>query len=235
MSKSHVQHRRGNFAAVASGISFGGGQQRVGNLAHSPYNAAILDAVKQSTAMRRIANFANNSFRLFFSKLHHFYDATLDALCSRDPSLQRNFTGNAFACATWNLGPQAISYVHTDHLNLPWGMCAITALGDFDPTRGGHLILWDLHLIIEFPPGTTILIPSAILRHSNAPLVSPNEHRYALIQYSAGGLFRWAECGHQTQKQFRSAGGVYAQTGRQRWKRGVGMLGIWDELKASRP
>ncbi|EJF56443.1 hypothetical protein DICSQDRAFT_71517, partial [Dichomitus squalens LYAD-421 SS1] len=167
-------------------------------------------------------------------RLHDFYEGTLDGLCSRDPSLRRNFKDNAFACATWNLGPQAISHVHTDHLNLAWGMCAITALGEFNPKRGGHLILWDLRLIIEFPPGTTILIPSAILRHSNAPLASPEETRHAFIQYSAGGLFRWSECGHQTQKAFHSGGGVYSQTGRQRWVRGVGMLGRWDELRSSR-
>ncbi|TBU53029.1 hypothetical protein BD310DRAFT_952335 [Dichomitus squalens] len=229
-----VDHRRGGYPAVSSGISFGGGQQRVGNLAHTPYNAAILDAVKKSTTMCRIANFANSAYPYAGSTLHRFYNTTLVALCSLDPSLQRNFKGSAFACATWNLGPRAIAHVHTDHLNLAWGMCAITALGDCDPKLGGHLILWDLRLIIEFPPGTTILIPSAIIRHSNAPLASPDEHRYALVQYSAGGLFRWAECGHQTQKNFQQAGGAYAQTGRERWAGGVSMLGRWDELSASR-
>lgn len=39
-------------------------------------------------------------------------------------------------------------------------MCAITTLSDYDPKAGGHLVLWDLKLVIEFPPGSTILILS---------------------------------------------------------------------------
>jgi len=57
-----------------------------------------------------------------------------------------------------------------DFGNLPYGWCAITSLGPFDPKRGGHLVLWDLQLVIEFPPGSTILIPSAVLQHSNIPI-----------------------------------------------------------------
>ncbi|KAJ7883792.1 hypothetical protein B0H13DRAFT_2537891, partial [Mycena leptocephala] len=39
----------------------------------------------------------------------------------------------------------------------------ITALRRFNPDLSGHLILWDLKLVIRFPPGSTILIPSAII------------------------------------------------------------------------
>ncbi|KAJ7760243.1 hypothetical protein DFH07DRAFT_957619 [Mycena maculata] len=52
----------------------------------------------------------------------------------------------------------------------PWGWCSIVTLGNFKPDKGGHLILWDLCLIIGSPPGSTIFIPSAILRHSNVPI-----------------------------------------------------------------
>jgi hypothetical protein len=77
----------------------------------------------------------------------------------------------------------------------------VTALGAFDPKRGGHLILWDCHLVIEFPPGSTILLPSAILAHSNVA-VSSHETRYSFTQYTAGGLFRWVEQGFQKTKDF---------------------------------
>ncbi|KAI1784789.1 hypothetical protein LXA43DRAFT_899041 [Ganoderma leucocontextum] len=234
LNKSQADHRRGNFPAVAVGLSFGGGQQRVGNLAHTPHNAAVLNAALQSTPMQRVANFANSNMRLFAPKLHEFYGETLDALCDKDPALKRNFKNNVFACATCNLGPKSVAHVHTDHLNFAPGWCAITAIGNFDPTKGGHLILWDLKIAIEFPPGSTILIPSAILRHSNVPLAGEDECRYALIQYSAGGLFRWVECGHQTQKNFKVSGGEFKQTGRERWARGVGLFSKWADLLAQR-
>jgi hypothetical protein len=67
-----------------------------------------------------------------------------------------------------------VTFPHLDFANLAWGWCAITALGDFDPDKGGHLILWDLKLIIRFPPGSTILIPSTLIHHSNTS-IHPHE------------------------------------------------------------
>ena len=107
----------------------------------------------------------------------------------------------------------------------------VTALGDFDPTVGGHLVLWDLKLGIEFPPGSTILLPSAIFRHSNLP-IGKGQVRYSLTQYSAGGLFRWAACGFRPHKQFAMDGGVYGETGEARWVKGLNMFSTIAELRA---
>ena len=63
--------------------------------------------------------------------------------------------------------------------------------GSRNPT---YLVLWDMGLVIEFPPGATILIPSATLRHSNVCL-NPGDTRMSFTQYSAGGLFRWVDQG----------------------------------------
>jgi hypothetical protein len=105
-----------------------------------------------------------------------------------------NFVGSVFAACTFNLGPSAITIPHLDFGNLAWGWCAITALGDFDPNFGGHLILWDLKLVICFPPGAMILMLSAILRHSNVS-IRPFKHRASFMQYCAGGLFHWIRNG----------------------------------------
>ncbi|KAJ7740928.1 hypothetical protein DFH07DRAFT_778246 [Mycena maculata] len=89
-----------------------------------------------------------------------------------NPSLPRNFNEfiSVFATATFNFGLRTIMLPHLDFVNLAWGWCSIVTLGNFKPDKGGHLILWDLCLIIGFPPGSTIFIPSAILRHSNVPI-----------------------------------------------------------------
>jgi hypothetical protein len=79
-----------------------------------------------------------------------------------------------------------------DFANLPFGYCAITALGDYNPKTGGHFVLWECKLILELPPGATILIPSAIVTHFNLP-VADHETRYSFTQYAAGGLFRWVD------------------------------------------
>ena len=89
---------------------------------------------------------------------------------------------------------------HRDYANLAWGWCAITALGNFDHRLGGQLVLWDLHLVIDFPAGSTILIPSALLWHSNVA-VRPGEVRRSITSYSAGALFRWIDQGFVTKEQ----------------------------------
>ncbi len=163
--------------------------------------------------------------------MHAYYGETLRKLCDDDPDLRPNFKGSVFGAATFNLGPQVATRVHTDHLNLPAGWCAITALGRFDPKSGGHLLLWDFNLIIEFPPGSLVLIPSAIIRHSNTA-VGPGETRSSFTQYYAGGKIRWVECGFRSQKEFKRLGGVHSLSGAERWQRGVAMWSTLDELQS---
>jgi cell shape-determining protein MreC len=55
--------------------------------------------------------------------------------------------------------------------------------------------------VIEFPPGSTILIPSSAVAHSNIP-IQKGETRYSFTQYSPSGIFRWVDHGFQTEKQF---------------------------------
>ncbi|KAJ8581000.1 hypothetical protein M405DRAFT_691805, partial [Rhizopogon salebrosus TDB-379] len=83
--------------------------------------------------------------------------------------------------------PQTVTYEHTDSGNFAGRVCSITALGEYNAVTGGDQILFDLALIIQFPPGSTILIPSAILRKGNMP-ISVGETHLSFTQYFAGGL-----------------------------------------------
>ena len=111
--------------------------------------------------------------------------------------LRRNWPKTPWAAAALNFGPQTVCFKHADYGNLAFGWCCITALGDYDYTKGGHLVLWDLKLVIEFPPGATILIPSSAIHHSNTR-IQTGEHRYSFTQYSSGGIFRWRNNGFET-------------------------------------
>ena len=164
--------------------------------------------------------------------MYAHYSTTLASLCARDPSLKPNFARSVFSCSTFNLGPHTVTRMHTDHLNLPFGWCSITALGDYDPWHGGHLVLADLRMVIEFPPSSTILIPSAILRHCNTP-VAPAERRYSFTQFSPGGIFRWAACGFRSAKDAGISAKELSSMGPSRWEEGLGMLSKWSELQNS--
>ncbi|KAF7302509.1 hypothetical protein HMN09_00885300 [Mycena chlorophos] len=159
-------------------------------------DAAVLDTLLGSEPFNRIAGFCNSILLNFAPRLHRYYEKTMDALFNWDPRLRRIFKRgtSVFLSCTFNFGPQTVTVPHLDLLNLAWGWCFITAFGNFDPDKGGHLILWDLKRIIRFPPGATIAIPSALLRHSNVT-IQQDETRYSFTQFAAGGLFRFVESG----------------------------------------
>jgi len=122
-----------------------------------------------------------------------------------------------------------------DQGNLSFGWCSITALGQFDPCRGGHLILWDLGLVIDFPPGSTILIPSALVQHSNT-VIQPGEKRYSLTHYAAGGLFRYVKNGMCSDKTFMKEATEAELKQReedrqQRWSDGLGLFSKMSEFE----
>ena len=221
-------------------------RQIVKTLSHAKYNEDVVEAILGARAVKRVANFGSGKcvsccrrsltnlsctacMRLYAPRMHARYGHTLDALIQRDARVHRNFLNNNFAAMTINLGPRTVTYRHTDHLNVPWGWCAITAFGTYDYKLGGHLILWDVGIAIEFPPGATILIPSAVLTHSNVA-IAEHEQRYSLTQYTAGGLLRWIDCEHQSQQAFQANGGKLPQSAEERWKDGVAHWGTWEEL-----
>lgn len=166
-------------------------------------------------------------------RLHETYEGLIQKLQYWKPGLKRNFAKSVFCCATFNFGPRAICKGHRDHLNWGAGGCAITAGGYFDYRQGGHLVLVELKLILEFPPGCTIIIPSACITHGNLP-ISPSETRIAMTQYTAGGLFRWIDNGFRTAKTFEKVdpkGKAQADEKRtERWISSVGLYSTIDEL-----
>ena len=159
-------------------------------------------------------------------KLYDYYVDCLGKLHAQNPTLHRLFPGSVFAAASYNFGPRTVCFKHKDFANLPFGLCAVTAFGDFDPKEGGHLILWECKL--EFPPGSTILLPLAVIAHSNVP-IQRGEKRYSFAQYTAGGLFRWVEQGFQPSAAFYASLSpmelkAELEQDKQRWKFGLSLL-----------
>jgi hypothetical protein len=132
--------------------------------------------------------------------------------------------------AAYNLGPATVCRPHRDSANLSFGICAITALGCFNPKAGGHLVLRELGLVVEFPPGATALIPSAVITHHNAK-VQQGETRYSFTQYAAGSLFGYIENGMRSERKVKenpkltSAEKVdRAQARHERWEQGLALF-----------
>ncbi|KAI5823488.1 hypothetical protein K523DRAFT_404023 [Schizophyllum commune Tattone D] len=193
--KAHqLRHRRGPFPATPHGHSYGGGQQEPMSISEYPANAPHFRRVLEHPAMPRISGYQNGVTNGWAPKLHTFLRHNRRVLRTQKPSLRHNFRASVWSATTVNYGPQTVCLPHKDFANLPWGWCPITALGNYDYKRGGHLV-------IEFPPGSTIIIPSGLLTHSNVP-VGPDETRYSVTQYTAGALIRWVDQGFQTKEAF---------------------------------
>ncbi|KAF9491825.1 hypothetical protein BDN71DRAFT_1397732, partial [Pleurotus eryngii] len=188
--ESELTHRRGDFPAFAVGVSYRNGQMELSRLAagENGPNAEALNRLLASQPIQRLAAYGNSAFQLWAPKLHLYYHDHVKQMYQALPSLRRNFSCSVFPCATFNFGPNACCFKHRDTQNLAFGWCSITALGRFDHTKGGHLVLWDAKLIVEFPPHSTILIPSSTVLHSNIEVCS-SEERASVTRYCSGGIF----------------------------------------------
>lgn len=157
--------------------------------------------------------------------MHEAYRQHQDILHSHECHLRQNFDNSVWSSMTVNFGPQTVTHPHVDHRNRPDGWCPILAGGNFDYQKGGQLVLPDLKLVIEFPPGCVIFLPSALLVHYNCP-IQPHETRYSITQYTAGGLIRWVENGFQTQEVMLSKltvqeKKIWQDDRKLRWERGL--------------
>lgn len=94
--------------------------------------------------------------------------------------------------------------------------------------------MWDLKVVIEFPPGTVAAIPSGVCRHGNTR-IGKNETRYSFTQYSSGGNFRWVDHGFQTEEDYRASMTVKEAREEEirkhgRWEMGLNLFSTLEEL-----
>lgn len=150
-------------------------------------------------------------------RIYGYYRRRLGKLYRRHTHLRRILRGSLYPAISVNFGPSVVTLEHEDTMNLASGMCMIHSGGKYDSKRGGHLYLRQLRLVIEFPPNSTIGIPSAVLRHGNVP-IQKGETRTSITQYAAGGLFRWVDNGFCSTKSLEGRDPVEAQRiGKHRW------------------
>ena len=175
-------------------------------------------------------------FRIYGRQNYEYVKKTVEDIRKELPSLRQPYDEavGVYPSRSFNLGPQTTSSPHKDVANLASSWCSITAIGKFDPKLGGHLILEEIGLVVEFPPSSTILIPSALITHHNTP-VNDNETRFSIVQYAAGGLFRWAANGFKTDRAWHENATAEMKEQRrrddaERWQKFLNMFTKYEEL-----
>lgn len=212
-----ANHSRGTYKSVSIGVTHGRGSKapKVLQLGGGD-NAKIVEDIMKHRGMARIAGFTRACVQAYAPDLYNFVMGVLESTRDGDETLRYPFKKHPFSAITLNIGPDVITIPHTDWLDLVGGWCSVTSLGNYDPTKGGHLILWDLNLAIEFPPYSTIFFPSALLRHSNTE-IQEGERRSSITQYNSSGLFRWVAFNNSL-KEGRE------KSGKSWWDKPVGMF-----------
>ncbi|KAJ7780830.1 hypothetical protein DFH07DRAFT_729518, partial [Mycena maculata] len=232
-------HRRGGYFKLTTGVSFGGGQKRPGNLWNTKIMCNLIDRLLRNSAIRRWASFQSTGFAMYAPKLYKYYCKVLKALFEQHPGLHHIFSNSVFPSATFNCGPDAVTFDHLDFLNLSHGLCGITCSGNFDHTRSALLHMRQLRIVIQFPSGSSMLIPSGSCDHGNTPL-QEGETRHSFTQYAAGGLFRWAAYGFQSAKSLLATPGGKEAKARfdgvpgSRWRWALDLFSKYDQLAADR-
>ncbi|KAJ2927410.1 hypothetical protein H1R20_g9682, partial [Candolleomyces eurysporus] len=231
-SNKDMKHRHGQYFTLLTGASMGGGQKRPGNLAQRLRSRSkLVQLILLNKSIKRIAGFQSSAFYFLAPKLYRRYAHDLGQLYESQPELHWNFQGSIYPCIAFNCGPQSITTLHFDQGNLSHGLCAVTPLGNFDWKKGGHLVLWELKLVLEFPPGTVALLPSAAVRHCNTP-IQEGEEWMSITQFAAGGLFRWVAYGIKSAKELGSTKASNSKTlkekadkcAEERWMEGLSLF-----------
>ncbi|KAJ7445564.1 hypothetical protein B0H11DRAFT_1746769 [Mycena galericulata] len=226
------KHRRGLFAAITVGLYYGQGHTFPSWLDNAEYNA-LAEKLLANSSIAQLAGFADAAFGIWGSRLYQYYRQHDAQLRNKFPHLRRPFSRSIFTCCAFNFGPNVWTFKHRDVLNLAFGWCAVQALGRFNHKTGGHLVLHDLKLIVEFPAGALILLPSATVAHSNIP-VQPGEERVSFTQFTPGGIFRFVDNGFRTIEELAQADPTeYARVMAlkdSRWEMGLNLLSTSDEL-----
>lgn len=128
--------------------------------------------------------------------MQEFYDQVLDDVYQHSPPKRRfphsKFGRMSFAVTTINMGPRTSTNAHRDNSDYAGGRGSNQALGSFDYTKGGHLVLYEPKLVIELAPGDVFFFNTSCITHGNIP-VGLEEKRYSITNYLSGNLVRWRD------------------------------------------
>ncbi|KAL0058097.1 hypothetical protein AAF712_015238 [Marasmius tenuissimus] len=203
-------HKRGFFQAYNCGVTMGMGSPTPVALQNGKSVQPVLKQLLLMPELKCLNGFQNGCIKLWEPQLHRKYYETVDSMHRKLPKLPRNFEHSIFTASAFNFGGQVQTIAHRDHMNWPFGLCVITALGHFDATESAHLVLKEFKIVINFPHASSAAIPSACTTHFNT-CIAPGDTHTSFTQYTAGANFRWVENGFRTEKSIK-------ETNKAEWK-----------------
>ncbi|TCD62267.1 hypothetical protein EIP91_007125 [Steccherinum ochraceum] len=248
-----ASHQRGNFWCISCGISHSRAEQPEElKFVHPEAHEEALRTFAASEPVQALVQHIVVCFEEWFPHLARVYSVAQRRLVAHDSIFNSFFKDCPFAAWSLNLPEAPLNAVladeHLDSRDLVFGICAILALGKFDPHHSAQLVLVEPRVIIELGPGDLFLFPSATIRHYSLKMASAEEERKSFIMYSAGSLFRWIRNNHMVQRErervehnlpakgpkiklTKKETEAVAEEGAARWKAGWNLYTKIDEWK----
>ncbi|KAI0280861.1 hypothetical protein BC826DRAFT_924025, partial [Russula brevipes] len=172
-------------------------------------------------------------FTSYFPLFYHHFHVALNKLHINDPTTNPSFRNLVYSATCINVGSQTCYNAHFDTCNYLDTLCAVTAFGYFNPNTGSHFILYNLKIFFHLPPGITVLLSSAGLKHENTAISSKETRGIKkhsafccfpdVTQFCPGGLMYWVTYGcklvHLFSKKDRENMDKEAEKG---WKKQLG-------------
>ncbi|KIK66717.1 hypothetical protein GYMLUDRAFT_238953 [Collybiopsis luxurians FD-317 M1] len=181
----------------------GQGQMEPMNFAQMKHNAGVWEEILGDPFVKRMARLCDYGIESYFSQIHTLLTNLNHQLANvHNPHLKQNFPDVCFAACHLNLD-FAVSELHNDLLNVFFTMCVVWCCGPFNHKMGGHLILWELGIVIKFPSGCGFIFPSAAISHTNIPIGS-DECRHSIAFFTAAGNLHFYHNGFMTDKEFKA-------------------------------
>ncbi|KAJ7106121.1 hypothetical protein C8R43DRAFT_963450 [Mycena crocata] len=166
-------------------------------------NFLVFHQLLATMAMKRLLGFASCVLEEFCKIAFEALQAQKQSYLEHDRRALYPTDSSVFSTAVVELGGphhrQLAPGVAYPYDALTW--CALVALGKYRSERGGHIIFWDLGLVVAFPASSTILIPSGIIRYSFVK-VREEDRRYSILQYAGSGIGRWFRNGMRSDMEF---------------------------------
>ncbi|KAJ3575947.1 hypothetical protein NP233_g763 [Leucocoprinus birnbaumii] len=201
-----VNHFRGDYPAVNVGITPGQGAEKPSfTMPHEEEMKELLE----DEDFQKLVKFHSFLVCMWSPPMYQRFRDCLGKLLkhkSLGKKLKSIAPADVYPRVAVNFGPKAWTNRHRDPKDYALAWCIVQSFGRFNPKLGGHVVLDDLRLFIEFPAGSCILLPSATLLHGNLPVrVNQGETRASITQYFPGGLLRYVDHGFKLQSTIKHA------------------------------
>ncbi|KAJ7278654.1 hypothetical protein C8J57DRAFT_1221496 [Mycena rebaudengoi] len=176
--------------------------QRTTPAAGAVWTALLMFEIFATLAMKRLAGYGNCLLQAFCPGFHIALANQMREMRAHDRRADYPCRSSLYPIATFDFGRVPWTAADTSE-DCPWVAFPVnddeagtwnvlTALGKFNHHKGGHIILWDLGLVTEFPQALPF----------SSPVVLFGETRYSLLQRTAGGISRWLFNGRRTDLDF---------------------------------